>query len=109
MYTFANAFSPIVFKDEDNNYKEIVLTGIHTGHYGSDLIDTDFSDLLMDLEKIDGIKRIRISSIEITELNDKFLNVLKHSKKIVNHIHIPLQAGSDHILKLMNRKYDKKY
>ena len=92
-----------------NGYKEIVLTGIHTGHYGADLQGYDFSDLLMDLEKIDGIERIRISSIEITELNDKFLNVLKKSHKIANHIHIPLQAGSDHILKLMNRKYDKKY
>ncbi len=92
-----------------NGYKEIVLTGIHTGHYGSDLKDYDFSDLLLELEKIDGLDRIRISSIEITELNDKFLSVLKKSKKIVNHIHIPLQAGSNHILKLMNRKYDKKY
>lgn len=92
-----------------NGYKEIVLTGIHTGHYGADLKDYDFSDLLLELEKIDGLDRIRISSIEITELNDKFLSVLRKSKKIVNHIHIPLQAGSDHILKLMNRKYDKKY
>lgn len=93
----------------NNGYKEVVLTGIHTGHYGSDLNDYDFSDLLSELEKIDGLDRIRISSIEITELNDKFLNVLKNSKKIVNHIHIPLQAGSDHVLKLMNRKYDKSY
>ncbi len=92
-----------------NGYKEIVLTGIHTGHYGSDLHDYDFSDLLLELEKINGLDRIRISSIEITELNDKFLNVLKKSKKIVDHIHIPLQAGSNHILKLMNRKYDKDY
>jgi len=91
-----------------NGYKEIVLTGIHTGHYGQDL-DTDFSDLLIELDKIDGLERIRISSIEIVELNDKFLSVLKDSKKIVNHIHIPLQAGSDHVLKLMNRRYDKKF
>ena len=92
-----------------NGYKEIVLTGIHTGHYGSDLNNYDFSDLLIELEKIDGLERIRISSIEITELNDKFLSVLKSSKIIVNHIHIPLQAGSNHILKLMNRKYDLDY
>ena len=92
-----------------NGYKEIVLTGIHTGHYGADLENYDFSDLLRALEKIDGIDRIRISSIEIMELNDKFLNILKDSKKIVNHIHIPLQAGSNHVLKLMNRKYDKEY
>lgn len=93
----------------NNGYKEIVLTGIHTGHYGADLKDYDFSDLLLELEKIESLDRIRISSIEITELNDKFLSVLRKSKKIVNHIHIPLQAGSNHILKLMNRKYDKKY
>lgn len=92
-----------------NGYKEIVLTGIHTGHYGSDFDGYDFSDLLTDLDKIDGLKRIRISSIEIVELNDKFLGVLSKSKKIVNHIHIPLQAGSDHILKLMNRRYDKEF
>lgn len=92
-----------------NGYKEIVLTGIHTGHYGADLDNYDFSDLLEDLDKIEGLERIRISSIEIVELNDKFLNMLKRSKKIVNHIHIPMQAGSDHVLKLMNRRYDKKY
>ena len=92
-----------------NGYKEIVLTGIHTGHYGSDLDNYDFSDLLEDLDKIEDLERIRISSIEIVELNDKFLNILKKSKKIVNHIHIPMQAGSDHVLKLMNRRYDKKY
>ena len=92
-----------------NGYKEIVLTGIHTGHYGADLDNYDFSDLLTELEKIDGLERIRISSIEIVELNDKFLEVLKKSKKIVNHMHIPLQAGSNHVLKLMNRRYDKAF
>lgn len=93
----------------NNGYKEIVLTGIHTGHYGQDLHDYDFSDLLVELEKIEGLDRIRISSIEITELNEKFMNVLKNSKKIVNHIHIPLQSGCDKILKSMNRKYDMNY
>lgn len=93
----------------ENGYKEIVLTGIHTGHYGADLNNYDFSDLLTELDKIDGLERIRISSIEIVELNDKFLDVLKKSNKIVNHIHIPLQAGSNHVLKLMNRRYDKTF
>lgn len=88
-------------------HKEIVLTGIHTGHYHDK--NYDFSDLLLDLLKIKGLERLRISSIEITELNDKFLNVLKNNKVLVNHMHIPLQSGSDEILKLMNRKYDKKY
>lgn len=84
---------------------EIVLTGIHTGGYGVDLDDYDFADLLRDLEQIEGLKRIRISSIEITELTDKVIQVINQSKKIVNHIHIPLQGGTDGILKAMNRKY----
>lgn len=87
-----------------NGYKEVVLTGIHTGHYGSDL-DTTFPELLKQICMIDGLKRLRISSIEITELDQIFLDVLKNNKIIVDHMHIPLQSGSDTILKLMNRKY----
>ena len=92
-----------------NGYKEVVLTGIHTGHYGQDLKDYDFSDLLRELEEINGLERIRISSVEITELNDKFLKTLKNSNKIVNHIHIPIQSLCDKTLKNMNRKYDVEY
>lgn len=92
-----------------NGYKEVVLTGIHTGHYGKDKYDYDFSDLLIELCKIDNLKRIRISSIEITELDNKFLDVLKNNKVIVDHMHIPLQSGCDKTLKEMNRKYDTKY
>ena len=92
-----------------NAYKEVVLTGIHTGHYGKDKYDYDFSDLLSELCKIDNLKRIRISSIEITELDSKFIDVLKNNKVIVNHMHIPLQSGCDKTLKEMNRKYDTKY
>ena len=87
-----------------NGYKEVVLTGIHTGHYGSD-IETSFPELLKRIVKIEGLERLRISSIEITELNDEFLNVLKNNPVIVSHLHIPLQAGSNKILTLMNRKY----
>lgn len=90
-----------------NNHKEIVLTGIHTGRYYSN--GHDLSDLLEELCKIDDIKRIRISSIEITELDDKFLETLKNNPKICNHLHIPLQSGSDAVLKKMNRKYDLAY
>lgn len=92
----------------NNGYKEVVLTGIHTGHYGEDL-EYDFSDLLRELEQINGLERIRISSVEITELNDKFLDTLKNSKKIVNHIHIPIQSLCDKTLKDMNRKYNVEY
>ena len=91
----------------DHNHKEIVLTGIHTGHYLNN--DHDLTDLINELSKIDNILRIRISSIEITELNDKFLSMLEENKKVCDHLHIPLQAGSDEILKRMNRKYDLKY
>ncbi len=90
-----------------NGHKEIVLTGIHTGNYHDGKYD--FADLLADLVKIDGLKRLRISSVEITELNDKVLNVIKNSNVLVDHMHIPLQSGSDRILKVMNRKYDKNY
>ena len=91
----------------DNGHREIVLTGIHTGNYHDG--DYDFASLLNDLVKIDGLDRLRISSIEITELNDRVLQVLKNSKVLVDHFHIPLQSGSDEILKLMNRKYNKEY
>ena len=88
-----------------NGYKEVVLTGIHTGSYGVDL-DTSFADLLNKLVKIDGLERLRISSIETTELNEDVLDVLRNSKVLVDHLHIPIQAGSNEILKAMNRKYD---
>lgn len=90
-----------------NGHKEIVLTGIHTGHYHDG--NYSFADLLKDLVKLDGLKRLRISSIEITEINDDVLDVIQNSDVLVNHMHIPLQSGSDAILKQMNRKYDKKY
>ncbi len=84
---------------------EIILTGIHTGGYGSDLEDYSFASLLRDLENVEGLKRIRISSIEISELDEEVVDVIAQSKKIVNHLHIPLQGGTNRILKLMNRKY----
>lgn len=91
-----------------NGYKEIVLTGIHTGNYGVDINKT-FKELLQEIINIKGLERLRISSIEVTELNDEVLNVIKNSNVIVDHLHIPIQAGSDKILKLMNRKYDLNY
>ena len=91
-----------------NGYKEIVLTGIHTGSFGVDL-DTSFADLLNKLVRIDGLDRLRISSIETTELNEDVLDVLRNSSVLVDHLHIPIQAGSNEILKAMNRKYDLDY
>lgn len=92
-----------------NGHKEIVLTGIHTGNYGSEFDNYDFADLLNEIVKIKKLSRIRISSIEITELNDRVLEIIKDNNVLVDHLHIPLQSGSDEILKLMNRKYDTKY
>lgn len=91
-----------------NGYQEVVLTGIHTGNYGGDL-DTNFASLLEKIVFIPGLKRLRISSIEVTELTSEVLDVIKNSSIIVDHLHIPLQAGSNHVLKLMNRKYDLDY
>lgn len=91
----------------ENGYKEIVLTGIHLGKYGLDL-NLTFLDLLKEIEKIDLPFRIRISSIEINELTDEVINFLKTSKKVVPHLHIPLQSGSSKVLKKMNRKYEQK-
>ena len=92
----------------NNGYKEVVLTGIHTGSYGKDL-EVSFAKLLKEIIKIPNLFRLRISSIEATELNDEVLDVLKNSNIICNHLHIPLQAGSNEVLKLMNRKYDLDY
>jgi threonylcarbamoyladenosine tRNA methylthiotransferase MtaB len=86
-------------------YKEIVLTGIHTGGYGEDLENYTLADLLWDLDRIDGLKRIRISSIEASQITDRVIEVLNASDKMCRHLHIPLQAGDDEVLKRMRRKY----
>ena len=86
-----------------NGHQEIVFTGIHTGSYFSD--GHDLTDLIHEVSKISGLKRIRISSIEATELNGKFLRDLANNPKICDHLHIPLQSGTDPILEKMNRKY----
>ncbi|WP_037290006.1 tRNA (N(6)-L-threonylcarbamoyladenosine(37)-C(2))-methylthiotransferase MtaB [Saccharibacillus sacchari] len=86
-------------------YKEIVLTGIHTGGYGDDMENYRLSDLMEELDKVEGLERIRISSIEASQIDDKMLEVLKRSTKMCRHFHIPLQAGDDSVLKRMRRKY----
>lgn len=89
-----------------NGHIELVLTGIHTGSYGEDLENYSFADLLCELVKIDGLTRLRISSIEATQLTAEVLAVLASSDKIAHHLHIPIQSGTDEILKAMNRKYN---
>lgn len=93
-----------------NNFHEIVITGIDTDCY----VDPDnptynFVELLKDIDDICGTDcRVRISSIEPTRVSDEFLEFMKNSKSIVPHIHLPLQSGSDQILKAMRRRYDSK-
>lgn len=88
-----------------NGYVEIVLTGIHTAGYGEDLEDYSFYDLLVDLVEIEGLKRLRISSIETSQISDEIIDLIGSNDIIVDHLHVPLQAGCDETLKRMNRKY----
>ncbi|MGD7053634.1 tRNA (N(6)-L-threonylcarbamoyladenosine(37)-C(2))-methylthiotransferase MtaB [Sutcliffiella horikoshii] len=94
----------------DAGYKEIVLTGIHTGGYGEDMKDYNFAMLLRELdEKVEGLKRIRISSIEASQITDEVIEVLNNSDKIVRHLHIPIQSASNTVLKRMRRKYTMEF
>ena len=90
-----------------SGHKEIVLSGIHTGMYNSD--NKRLSDLINEISKIELLKRIRLSSVEIVELDDGMMNIIKNNNKFVSHLHIPLQAGCDKTLKAMNRRYDLEY
>jgi threonylcarbamoyladenosine tRNA methylthiotransferase MtaB len=87
-------------------YKEFVLSGIHTAHYGMDLKDVTFSNLLEEIVNIPGLYRVRISSIEESEIDDKMIELLGKYPNIANHLHMPLQSGSSSVLKRMNRKYN---
>ena len=91
----------------DKGHKEIVFTGINTGAYGKETGKYDLTDLIREISKIDGLERIRVSSIEITEIDDKFIEEMKNNKKLCGHLHVSLQSGSERILKVMNRKYTK--
>lgn len=90
----------------NNGYKELIITGINVGMYGKDIGST-FTELVKQLVNIKGLYRIRISSIELSEIDDELIELMKNNEKLAKHFHIPLQSGSDHILKLMARKYDR--
>lgn len=93
----------------DNGFKEIVLTGIHVASYGKDFKDgTSLIDVIENVAKVDGIKRIRLSSMEPRHITKDFLERMKNTGKACDHFHLSLQSGSDDILKAMNRKYDTK-
>ena len=85
--------------------REIVLTGVNIGDYGVDS-DENFFQLIQALDNVDGIDRFRISSFEPNLLSDEIITFCAHSKKFVPHFHIPLQSGTDSILRRMKRRYD---
>lgn len=90
-------------------YKELILTGIHVESYGKDLKnDLRLIDVIENVAKVEGIERIRLSSVEPRVISDEFLTRLKATNKACDHFHLSLQSGSDSILKLMNRKYTTK-
>ena len=93
----------------DNNYQEVVLTGIDMESYGVDLgHTTSLNDLIRSiLTEVPELKRLRISSLEASQIDDEFVNLLKEFPQIAHHLHIPLQSGSQTVLKRMNRKYTK--
>jgi threonylcarbamoyladenosine tRNA methylthiotransferase MtaB len=90
----------------EGGFHEIVLTGIHTAGYGRDLEGYDFDDLIEEiLATYPKLFRLRISSIEASEISERFIDMLANDTRLAHHLHIPLQAGSDHVLKAMNRHY----
>ena len=91
----------------EQGYQEIVLSGIHVGGYGQDLKDCSFSSLVEELTNIEELKSLRISSIEESEIDDKLISLIKDKDNLAKHIHVPLQSGSNHVLKMMNRKYTR--
>ncbi|MBS2213549.1 tRNA (N(6)-L-threonylcarbamoyladenosine(37)-C(2))-methylthiotransferase MtaB [Carboxylicivirga mesophila] len=92
-------------KAAEGGAKEIILTGVNIGDFGKGT-DENFFQLVQQLEKVEGIERFRISSIEPNLLTDEIIAFVAASKKFMPHFHIPLQSGSDKVLKLMKRKYD---
>lgn len=87
---------------------EVMLLGQNVNSYGKNLKDPmTFAQLLTEVEQIEGLKRIRFMTSHPKDLSDELIEVMKHSKKICHHMHLPLQSGSDRILKEMNRRYDQ--
>lgn len=87
-------------------FKEIVLTGIHLGCYGRDLGDVTLADAVREVLALPGIQRLRLGSLESVELSDELLALLADEPRFARHLHLPLQAGSDEVLRAMNRHYD---
>ena len=92
----------------NNGNKEIVLTGVNIGDFKDYSTNKNFSDLILELDKINGIERYRISSIEPNLITNEIISLVKKSNKFMPHFHIPLQSGSDYILGKMRRRYQTK-
>ncbi len=92
----------------NNGNKEIVLTGVNIGDFKDSSTNKKFSDLIQELDKINGIERYRISSIEPNLITNEIISLVKKSNKFMPHFHIPLQSGSDYILGKMRRRYQTK-
>lgn len=89
----------------DKGFSEVILTGIHIASYGEDIGTADLSDLLLAVNNIEKIKRIRLSSIEPMTLDSGFIEKIRPCTKLCPHFHLSLQSGCDSVLKRMNRKY----
>ena len=91
----------------ENGYEEVVLTGIHVASYGKDIKDENVTllDVIKKINEIDGIKRIRTSSVEPILFTDEFVNEVSKMEKVMPHYHLSLQSGCDETLKRMNRRY----
>lgn len=115
------ARGPVRCKDSDSviaelnritklGYKEVVLAGIHTGRYYDESKKLNFTGLIKRiLEEVEGLSRLRLSSIEINEIDDEFIELMKNNDILANHMHLPLQSGSDDVLVKMNRRYDTEF
>lgn len=90
----------------ENGFKEVVLTGIHVASYGKDRKDTSLLDILKQVHEVEGIERIRFSSIEPNVVTEEFAQTMAALPKVCDHFHLSLQSGCDKTLKEMNRKYD---
>ena len=90
----------------DNGFKEVVLTGIHVASYGKDRRDTSLLEILRQVHEVEGIERIRFSSIEPNVVTEEFAQAIADMPKVCDHFHLSLQSGCDRTLKEMNRKYD---
>lgn len=90
-----------------SGFKELIITGIHVASYGKDLGDIDLGKLIQEISKVEGIERIRLSSVEPNLITHEFMDILTKTNKVCHHFHLSLQSGSNRILKKMNRKYTR--